>query len=239
MHPIYIVIAVLLLWLYYTKKDASILAAFIVVVLATFMNKRKEGLFNKSSGDKGGDSGGDSGDGPKCSVYGFKDPDIKSDDIDKTFKKEITNIKNVANTHWTYDDMFGTTKDKSKTTILTNVKDAVDSAAKRYADENEKPGDATRDATNAFIEFCANAYGSVVNKTEEKKKTAKTKVEELDLDMVIEGGEETMKTYYYVYSSDEVNNLTKSEKKLTGYIVCLFSQYLKIAKALKAAKEEE
>ena len=41
------------------------------------------------------------------------------------------------------------------------------------------------------------------------------------------------------FEYDEVNNLTKSEKKLTGYIVCLFSQYLKIAKALKAAKEEE
>lgn len=230
MHPIYIVIAVLLLWLYYTKKDISILAAFVVVVLATFMNKRKEGLFNKGGGDKGGDSG----DGPNCSDYGFKEPDeFTSKNKDSKLKAAIDNIKKVAGTHWDYDDIMGNTKNEKKKKVLENVKAAMDSAGARYVEEN---GENDQEKANAFIMFCANAYGIVTGKTPDEKKNAKKAVEESDLDMVIEGGELVVASYNYVYSSDEVKDLTEEEQKLTGYIVCLFSQYLKIANALKAAE---
>lgn len=230
MHPIYIVIAVLLLWLYYTKKDISILAAFVVVVLATFMNKRKEGLFNKSGGDKGGDSG----DGPNCSDYGFKEPDeFTKKNKDSKLKAAIENIKTVAGNHWDYDDIMGTTKNEKKKTVLENVKAAMDSAGAKYVEEN---GENDKEKANAFIMFCANAYAIVTGKTPDEKKKAKKAVEELDLDTVIAGGESVVASYNYVYSSDEVKDLTEEEQKLTGYIVCLFSQYLKIANALKAAE---
>jgi len=229
MHPIYIVIAVLLLWLYYTKKDISILAAFVVVVLATFTNKRKEGLFNKS----GGDEGGDSGDGPNCSDYGFKEPgEFTSKNKDSKLKAAIENIKTVANKYWKYDDIMGKTNNKKNAEILENVKAALDVAGTRYVEEN---GENDKEKANAFISFCANAYGIVTGTADEKKK-AKKAVEELDLDTVIEGGESIVASYNYVYSSDEVNELKEEEKTLTGYIVCLFSQYLKIAKALKDAE---
>jgi len=229
MHPIYIVISVLLLWLYYTKKDISILAAFVVVILATFTNKRKEGLFNKGGGGGGGGGGGD---GPKCSDYGFKEPNIKSDKKDKTFKDAIENIKTVANKYWKYDDIMGKTNNKKNAEILENVKAAMDVAGTRYVEEN---GENDKEKSNAFISFCANAYG-IVTGTADEKKNAKKAVEELDLDTVIEGGESIVASYNYVYSSDEVKELKEDEKKLTGYIVCLFSQYLKIAKALKDAE---
>ena len=226
MHPIYIVIAVLLLWLYYTKKDISILAAFVVVILATFTNKRKEGLFNKGGGD---------GDGPNCIEYGFKEPNIKSDKKDKTFKDAIENIKTVANKYWKYDDIMGKTNNKKNAEVLENVKAALDVAGTRYVEEN---GENDQEKSNAFISFCANAYG-IVTGTADEKKNAKKAVEELDLDTVIEGGESIVASYNYVYSSDEVKELKEEEKKLTGYIVCLFSQYLKVAKALKAANDDE
>lgn len=233
MHPIYIVIAVLLLWLYYTKKDISILAAFVVVVLATFMNKRKEGLFNKS----GGDSGGDSGDGPNCSDYGFKEPgEFTSKNKDSKLKAAIKNIKTVAGNHWKYDDIVGNTKNEKKKEVLENVKVAMEVAGAKYAEEN---GENDQEKSNAFIMFCANAYGIVTGKTADEKKEAKKAVEELDLDTVIEGGELVVASYNYLYSSDEVKDLTDEEQKLTGYIVCLFSQYLKVAKALKAANDDE
>lgn len=227
MHPIYIVIAVLLLWLYYTKKDISILAAFIVVVLATFMNKRKEGLFNK---------GGDSGDGPKCSEYGFKEPEFTSKNKDSKFKAAIENIKTVASKYWKYDDIMGKTKNEKNAEILKNVKNAMDVAGLRYTEEN---GENDKDATNEFISFCANAYATVTGKSADEKKNAKSALKEIDMDKVIEGGEAIVKAYNYVYSSDEVKDLTEEEQKLMGYIICLFSQYLKIAKALKAANDDE
>ena len=69
---IYAVISVLLLYLYYLKRDLSIFAAFIVVVLEMVRTTNRQGFLNEGfKADKGG-----GGMNSKCAKIGFSKPTI-------------------------------------------------------------------------------------------------------------------------------------------------------------------
>ena len=109
---IYAVISALLLYLYYLKRDLSIFAAFMVVVLEMIRTADRQGFLNEGLKMGGGGGGGmDS----KCEKLGFSKPTIAKTTLVDDLEKEMKKIKKVADKHWPYDDWKGNTKNKSKT----------------------------------------------------------------------------------------------------------------------------
>ena len=91
---IYIILSVILLYLYYKKRDIAVFAAFIVVVGATliFGDRTAEGF--------GG--GGDKVDS-ECAKLGFTAPKIVKDDLEGSLDKAMKNIKKVADKYVNFD----------------------------------------------------------------------------------------------------------------------------------------
>ena len=115
---IYIILSAILLYLYYVRRDLAIFAVFIVVVGATliFGDRSAEGF---SVGGIGG-GGGDKID-KECAKLGFTAPKLDKDDLSGSLDKVMKNIKTVAEKHWPYDDMNGTTNDEKKKATLSDI----------------------------------------------------------------------------------------------------------------------
>lgn len=215
MRAIYLLMALLLLWLYYTRKDITIIAVFIVFVLATFGNKTQEGLgkAKKSS----------------CEGLGFKAPKIDKSKIDESLESEVKKIKTVAEKHWKYDDILGSTKDEAKKKDLKTFQDVMQTGGEFTKEENELGG--------TFLMSCLEIYSNITDKDESKRKTPD--IDKIDFDKVSKGGDLYIKLFEKLDDSDDVKELKEGPKKIYEYYKCLCNHWVSLMKELKSAKEAE
>jgi len=214
MRGIYLVMAILLLWLYYTRKDITIIAVFIVFVLATFGNKMQEGVTNNSS----------------CKSLGFKAPKIDKTKIDESLESEVKKIKVVADKHWKYDDVLGTTTDEGKKKDLKKLQDAMQAGGGEFSKEENDIG-------GTFLMSCLEIYGNITDKDESKRKTPD--LDKIDFDKVSKGGDLYIKLFEKLDDSDEIKELKEGPKKIYDYYNCLCKHWVSLMKEVKTAKDAE
>lgn len=217
MRAIYLLMALLLLWLYYTRKDITIIAVFIVFVLATFGNKSQEGLQGKAKKSP-------------CGKLGFKAPKIDKTKIDESLESEVKKIKTVADKHWKYDDILGNTKDEDKKKDLKKFQDAMQSGGGEFTKEENELG-------GTFLMSCLEIYSNITEKDESKRKTPD--LDKIDFDKVSKGGDIYIKLFEKLDDSDEIKELKEGPKKIYEYYNCLCKHWVSLMKELKSAKEAE
>ena len=216
MRAIYLLMALLLLWLYYTRKDITIIAVFIVFVLATFGNKTQEGLGNAKKSS--------------CEKLGFKEPKIDKTKIDESLESEVKKIKTVADKHWKYDDVLGTTKDEGKKKDLKKLQEAMQAGGGEFSKEENEIG-------GTFLMSCLEIYGNITDKDESKRKTPD--IDKIDFDKVSKGGDLYIKLFEKLDDSDDIKKLKEGPKEIYEYYKCLCKHWVSLMKELKSAKEAE
>jgi hypothetical protein len=214
MRGIYLVMAILLLWLYYTRKDITIIAVFIVFVLATFGNKMQEGVTNNSS----------------CNKLGFKAPKIDKKKLEESLESEVKKIKAVAEKHWKYDDMIGNTKDEGKKKDLEKLQEAMKAGGGEFSKEENDIG-------GTFLMSCLEIYVNITDKDESKRKTPD--LDKIDFDKVSKGGDLYIKLFEKLDDSDEIKELKEGPKKIYNYYNCLCKHWVSLMKEVKTAKDAE
>ncbi len=231
---IYIILSTILLYLYYRKRDLSILMAFIVLVSSTliFGNDVREGA---TSGSKSRSTSGGGGGGGGCKKMGFTDPKVDKEDIKGSLEKVTNNIETVAQIYWGFEkgDIEGKlTKDEKLEKSWSAIKNTS------YV-KSLNSGENKQDIETLFV-LLLPAYGLyekfIINKLtdEEKDKYLKEKIM-TKLDETVKGSEAALEVLEKFKKSDEMKDLDEDAKKLLKYIVCLSKQWASIFKALKVA----
>jgi hypothetical protein len=233
---IYIILSAILLYLYYRRRDLSILIGFIVLVSSTliFGKDVREGAKNKSGSGSGSGSGSD-----ECKKMGFKQPEIDKKDIKGSLEKVTKNIEKVAETYWGFEkgDIEGkSTKDEKLEKSWSAIKNIP--YIKSLIDGQK------REDTETILVMFIPAYELyekfIIRKltAEEKDTFLKDKIM-TKLDETVKGIDSTMEIVEKIENSDETKDLDKDAKKLLKYISCLVKQWASIFKALKAAGSGE
>ena len=221
MRAIYLLMALLLLWLYYTRKDITIIAVFIVFVLATFGNKTQEGVKNKGDSETNKSS---------CEELGFKAPKIDKKKVDESLESEVKKIKAVAEKHWKYDDILGNTKDETKKKHLEKLQGVMKSAGGDLSKEDNEIG-------GTFLMSCLEIYTNITDKDESKRKTPD--IDKIDFGKVSKGGDLYIKLFEKLDDSDDIKELKEGPKEIYEYYKCLCKHWVSLMKELKTAKEAE
>ena len=249
---IYAVISVLLLYLYYIKRDLSIFAAFIVVVLEMIVTATRQGGFIlegfKMGGDGGGDGGSD-GDGidSKCKKLGFSKPSISEKSLVSDLEKEMKKIKTVADKHWPYDDWKGTTTDKEKQEYFVPITKAMQEVAK----ENTKDAEDQKDQNTQMQDIMVMLYDMASSDSKkakdmkdvwdsEFKDMTSTKKKELSktLKDFIKMIDKQVKMFTDASKTEIMKEASKESKQVLEYLICLFTQWKLIFTAVNAALEK-
>jgi hypothetical protein len=249
---IYAVISVLLLYLYYIKRDLSIFAAFIVVVLEMIRTTTRQGGFIlegfKMGGD-GGSDGGSDGDGidSKCKKLGFSKPSISEKSLVSDLEKEMKKIKTVADKHWPYDDWKGTTTDKEKQEYFVPITKAMQEVAK----ENTKDAEDQKDQNTQMQDIMVMLYDMASSDSKkakdmkdvwdsEFKDMTSTKKKELSktLKDFIKMIDKQVKMFTDASKTDIMKEASKEPKQVLEYLICLFTQWKLIFTAVNAALEK-
>jgi hypothetical protein len=229
---IYIILSAILLYLYYRRRDLSILIGFIVLVSSTliFGKDVREGAKNKSGSGSGSD---------ECKKMGFKQPEIDKKDIKGSLEKVTKNIEKVAETYWGFEkgDIEGkSTKDEKLEKSWSAIKNIP--YIKSLIDGKKR-----EDAETLLVMFFP-AYDLyekfVIRKlTAEEKDTFLKDNIMTKLDKAVKGSDSAMEIVEKIKNSDEMKDMDKDAKKLMKYIGCLAKQWDSIFKALKAAGSGE
>jgi hypothetical protein len=249
---IYAVISVLLLYLYYIKRDLSIFAAFIIVVLEMIRTTTRQGGFIlegfKMGGDGGGDGGSD-GDGidSKCKKLGFSKPSISEKSLVSDLEKEMKKIKTVADKHWPYDDWKGTTTDKEKQEYFVPITKAMQEVAK----ENTKDAEDQKDQNTRMQDIMVMLYDMASSDSKkakdmkdvwdsEFKDMTSTKKKELNktLKDFIKMIDKQVKMFTDASKTDIMKEASKEPKQVLEYLICLFTQWKIIFTAVNSALEK-
>jgi hypothetical protein len=249
---IYAVISVLLLYLYYIKRDLSIFAAFIVVVLEMIRTTTRQGGFIlegfKMGGGGDGDGGSD-GDGidSKCKKLGFSKPSISEKSLVSDLEKEMKKIKTVADKHWPYDDWKGTTTDKEKQEYFVPITKAMQEVAK----ENTKDAEDQKDQNTQMQDIMVMLYDMASSDSKkakdmkdvwdsEFKDMTSTKKKELSktLKDFIKMIDKQVKMFTDASKTDIMKEASKEPKQVLEYLICLFTQWKLIFTAVNAALEK-
>jgi len=254
---IYAVISVLLLYLYYIKRDLSIFAAFIVVVLEMIRTTNRQGGFilekrwNEGfkmggGGDGDGDGGGD-GINSKCKKLGFSKPSISEKSLVSDLEKEMKKIKTVADKHWPYDDWKGTTTDKEKQEYFVPITKAMQEVAK----ENTKDAEDQKDQNTQMQDIMVMLYDMASSDSKkakdmkdvwdsEFKDMTSTKKKELSktLKDFIKMIDKQVKMFTDASKTDIMKEASKESKQVLEYLICLFTQWKLIFTAVNAALEK-
>lgn len=235
---IYAVISALLLYLYYLKRDLSIFAAFIVVVLEMIRTANRQGFLNE--GLKMGGGGMDS----KCEKLGFSKPKIAKATLVADLEKEMKNIKKVADKHWPYDDWKGNTKDESKSEYFKPIMQAIQEVSKderQDAGEQKKQNDLTTQMQGLMVMLYDMASSDSKKakdtkdiwntefkgmKPPQKKQTVKTFKEYIKIT------DKQAKAFTAASKKDIMKDASKESKNLVEYLICLFTQWNLIFKAI-------
>jgi hypothetical protein len=205
---IYIILSTILLYLYYRKRDLSILMAFIVLVSSTliFGNDVREGAKSGSGGRGGG-----------CKDMGFTAPKVvKNDngDIGESLEKEMKNIKTVADNYWPYDER-GESKDEKEN---ESMKEFIGIYFKEVK-ENKLSDEDSKNA-EAFMALCKDLYNKVNNSDKSKRENLKLKTSDIPkgyLKTFVSGGNALVKVLENVGTKLE----NAGAKKLNKYLICL------------------
>jgi hypothetical protein len=249
---IYAVISVLLLYLYYIRRDLSIFAAFIVVVLEMIRTTTRQGGFIlegfKMGGDGDGDGGSD-GDGidSKCKKLGFSKPSISEKSLVSDLEKEMKKIKKVADKHWPYDDWKGTTTDKEKQEYFVPITKAMQEVAK----ENTKDAEDQKDQNTQMQDIMVMLYDMASSDSKkakdmkdawdsEFKDMTSTKKKELSKTFkdFIKMIDKQVKMFTDASKTDIMKEASKEPKQVLEYLICLFTQWKLIFTAVNAALEK-
>lgn len=245
---IYAVISVLLLYLYYIKRDLSIFAAFIVVVLEMIRTTTRQGGFILEGFKMGGDGGSD-GDGidSKCKKLGFSKPSISEKSLVSDLEKEMKKIKKVADKHWPYDDWKGTTTDKEKQQYFVPITKAMQEVAK----ENTKDAEDQKDQSTRMQDIMVMLYDMASSDSKkakdmkdvwdsEFKDMTSTKKKELNktLKDFIKMIDKQVKMFTDASKTDIMKEASKEPKQVLEYLICLFTQWKLIFTAVNAALEK-
>jgi len=241
---IYAVISVLLLYLYYIKRDLSIFAAFIVVVLEMIRTTTRQGGFILEGFKMGGDGDGiDS----KCKKLGFSKPSISEKSLVSDLEKEMKKIKTVADKHWPYDDWKGTTTDKEKQQYFVPITKAMQEVAK----ENTKDAEDQKDQNTRMQDIMVMLYDMASSDSKkakdmkdvwdsEFKDMTSTKKKELSktLKDFIKMIDKQVKMFTDASKTDIMKEASKESKQVLEYLICLFTQWKIIFTAVNSALEK-
>lgn len=235
---IYAVISVLLLYLYYIKRDLSIFAAFIVVVLEMIRTANRQGFLNE--GLKMGKGGSVS----KCKKLGFSNPTISKNTLVDDLEKEMGQIKKVADKHWPYDDWKGNSTDKSKSEYFTPIMKAIQEVSK---DNTEDAGDQKKE--NELTTQMQNIMGILYDMASSDSKKAKETKDALKGEFTdikpdrkkvmvkrfkdyIKITDKHVKTFTDASKTEIMKEASKESSNLIDYLICLFTQWNLIFKAI-------
>jgi hypothetical protein len=253
---IYAVISVLLLYLYYIKRDLSIFAAFIVVVLEMVRTTTRQGgvILEKrwNEGFKMGGDGDGGGDGidSKCKKLGFSKPSISEKSLVADLEKEMKKIKKVADKHWPYDDWMGTTTDKEKQEYFVPITKAMQEVAKentKDAEDQKKENELTTRMQDIMVMLYDMASSDSKKATDMKdawdsefKDMTSTKKKELSktLKDFIKMIDKQVKMFTDASKTDIMKEASKEPKQVLEYLICLFTQWKLIFTAVNAALEK-
>lgn len=237
---IYIILSTILLYLYYRKRDLSILMVFIVLVSSTliFGKDVREGAKSGSGGDK------------ECGKMGFKPPKIDKSDINGSLEKVMKNAKPVLDKYVSYD-----VKDPQLTELKKEYKEAIEFISKLdiLKSEMTRIGETKEDGqyiSEYISKFGLQCYFLVyfyiltdsekdrtnfVDKDLEKlnKKNDKGVV---PLTMILKGGNLGLEILTKIKKSDEMKDADKKVKELINTAYCSIKQCLLIWKAIEKAK---
>ena len=234
---IYIILSTILLYLYYRKRDLSILMAFIVLVSSTliFGKDVREGA---TSGSGGGDK--------ECGKMGFKPPKIDKSDMNGSLEKVMKNAKPVLDKYISYD-----VKDPQKTQLKEEYKEAIEFISKldivksemKKVNESKENGEYMMNFGFATY-FLVNSY--ILTDSEETRKSFVDKdLEKLNkkndkgvvpLTMILKGGNLGLEILTKIKKSDEMKDADKTSKELINTAYCSIKQCLFIWKAIEKAK---
>jgi hypothetical protein len=232
---IYAVISALLLYLYYLKRDLSIFAAFIVVVLEMIRTTNRDGFLNE--GFKMGGGGGGGGMDSKCSTMGFSKPTIAEKTLVADLEKEMKKIKKVADKHWPYDDWKGSSKDESKSEYFKPIMEAIQEVNKderQDAGDQKKENELTTQMQNMMVMLYDMASSDSKKAKDMKdsldsefKDTNSTKKKELSktFNDYIKIIDKQVKMFTDASKTDIMKEASKESKQVLDYLICLFTQW--------------
>jgi len=242
---IYAVISALLLYLYYLKRDLSIFAAFIVVVLEMIRTTNSDGFLNEGLKMGGGGGGGGGGSG-NCAKLGFSKPTIAEKTLVADLEKEMKKIKKVADEHWPYDDWKGSSKDESKSEYFTPIMQAIQEVNK---DERQDAGDQKKE--NELTTQMQNVMVNLYDMASSDSKKAKDMKDSLKGELTVKGMtldkkkslvkmfngyikiiDKQIKAFTDASKTDIMKEASKESKKLLDYLICLFTHWNLIFKAM-------
>ena len=233
---IYIILSTILLYLYYRKRDLSILMAFIVLVSSTliFGKDVREGAKSGSGGDK------------ECGKMGFKPPKIDKSDINGSLEKVMKNAKPVLDKYVSYD-----VKDPKSTELKKEYKEAIESISKLDILKSEmKKVNESKENGEYMMNFGFGSYFLVYYYILTDSEKDRTKFVDKDLEnfnkkndkgitpftMVIKGGNLGLEILTKIKKSDEMKDADKKVKELINTAYCSIKQCLLIWKAIEKAK---
>jgi hypothetical protein len=239
---IYAVISALLLYLYYLKRDLSIFAAFIVVVLEMIRTTNRDGFLNEGL-KMGGGGGGGSG---NCEKLGFSKPTIAEKTLVADLEKEMKKIKKVADKHWPYDDWKGSSKDESKSEYFKPIMEAIQEVNK---DERQDAGDQKKE--NELTTQMQNMMVMLYDMASSDSKKAKEIKDAIKGELTVKGmkldrkktlvkmfngytkiTDKQVKMFTDASKTDIMKEASKESKKLLDYLICLFTHWNLIFKAM-------
>jgi hypothetical protein len=206
---IYIILSAILLYLYYRKRDLSILFAFIVLVSFTliFGTDVREGA-------KGGNE--------ECEKLGFTAPKIVKDDdgnLGESLDKEMKKIKNVADKYWPYNQI-GESKDEKEQKSISAIIELYGKEIK----ENELSEEDSKNA-ELFMNIGKQFYYKVIDKNEKLK----VHIDDLPkgyLKPFISGGNTLLKILEKISKSNKLKDT--GAKKVIKYLICLCKHWISI-----------
>lgn len=236
---IYAVISALLLYLYYLKRDLSIFAAFIVVVLEMVRTTNRDGILNEGL-KMGGGGGIDS----KCKKLGFSKPIIAEKTLVDDLEKEMKKIKKAADKHWPYDDWQGNTKDDSKREYFKPIMKAIQEVSKdesQDAGDQKKENEITTQMQNIMV-MLYDMASSDSKKAKDMKDLFKAEFKDMKspqkkelvkkFNDYIKITDKQIKAFTAASKTDIMKEASKESKNVLDYLICLFTHWSLIFKAI-------
>jgi len=237
---IYIILSVILLYLYYRRRDLAIFAAFIVVVGATLIFRDGSASEGFSVGGIGGGGGGGGAD-KACAKLGFTAPKIDKKDIKGSLEKVMKNVKTVADKYVIFDGNQPAPKKEyieSITFIASSeiVKTEIEKMnnSKENREYVQYFGFLTIELIHSYIlKPSAEAHDKFIKIIDE----ANTKNDKgvSPFTMILKGGTIALDILNKIKKSDEMKEADKEVKTIIEVLICSVKQFNSIWKNIQKA----
>jgi len=235
---IYIILSVILLYLYYKKRDIAVFAAFIVVVGSTLIFRN--GSTSEGFGIGIGGGGGDKVDS-ECAKLGFTAPKIDKKDIPGSLEKVMKNVKKVALKYVNFDGNQTAPKKEYKEAIKFIASSEIVKAELEKINNNKE----TRmNAENFGFLTAALIQPYILKPSVEGQGTF---IKELDqyntkndkgfspFTMILKGGPIMLGILNKIKKSDEMKDADKDAKNLLTAAICSVKHFISLWKNIQKA----